>query len=267
MPGTPNDAAPAPPRAQDEKHNGLAPQVPKVRTLLAVALLAMTGLAGCINDLPFVGGPDLPGDYIVDDEYAKWTIEVDYVQGHRPDGAAIDLLRNRMSELVQKDSITVVVDDVLQDGRDTWNDSQIRALSEQQRDNDHGDGTVVTHVLYLDGAYSKGSVLGITYGDKELVAIFDETIGNAANLIFSSRQIEQAVLVHEFGHVIGLVNSGTAMASPHEDADHRGHSNNDQSVMYWAVETTDITRIFTGGLPTRFDAKDKADICQAGGRC
>lgn len=233
--------------------------------LLAAALLLTVSLAGCFDDLPF-GGPDLPRDYIVDDDYDEWVIEIDYVQGHRPHADAVSLLETRMEALVRKD-VTVQVDDAIPSGRDTWSDGAIRSLSGERQDRDHGDGTVVTHVLYLDGTYTEGRVLGITYGDKELVAMFHETIGGSANLVFSARQIERAVLVHEFGHVVGLVDSGTAMASDHEDPDHQGHSDNRQSVMYWAVETTDITQIFTGGIPTEFDGADRADVCQAGGRC
>ncbi len=236
-----------------------------MRTAAALILLALA-LPGCFDSLP-LAGPDLPRDYIAGDDYTRWVIEIDYVEGHRPSSEATNLLAQRMRELVSKDAVSVQVDDAIPGGRDTWNDAAIQSLSAQHQDQDHGGDTVVTHVLYLDGSYSRGNVLGIAYGDKELVAMFDETIEGAANLFFSATQIERAVLVHEFGHVIGLVNSGTPMVQNHEDPDHRGHSDNQDSVMYWAVETTDITQIFTGGIPTEFDADDKADVCAAGGRC
>jgi hypothetical protein len=46
----------------------------------------------------------------------------------------------------------------------------------------------------------------------------------------------------------------------HEDDDHPGHSNNDESVMYWAVESQSLNSFFTGNLPNEFDADDLADM-------
>ncbi len=229
-------------------------------------MLVVLSLAGCFNDLPLVGGPRLPHDYLVDKDYDRWVIEVDYVDGHAPSQSALDLLKQRLTPLVHKDSITITTNGGVA-GRTTWTDESIRAASAKHQDQNTGGKTIVTHVLYLDGSYSKGSVLGVTYGNKELVAMFDATIDRSANLFFSATTIERAVLVHEFGHVLGLVNTGTPMATNHEDSEHSGHSNNRDSVMYWAVETTDITQIFTGGLPTSFDDADKNDICKAGGKC
>ncbi|MDA0926436.1 MAG: hypothetical protein O3C36_07335, partial [archaeon] len=46
----------------------------------------------------------------------------------------------------------------------------------------------------------------------------------------------------------------------HEDPDHPGHSNNDESVMYWAIESTGLRNFITGDLPTTFDDDDLADL-------
>ena len=46
----------------------------------------------------------------------------------------------------------------------------------------------------------------------------------------------------------------------HEDKDHPGHSNNEDSVMYWAVESSDIGNIISGDLPDEFDQDDKNDL-------
>lgn len=52
------------------------------------------------------------------------------------------------------------------------------------------------------------------------------------------RYVEQATIVHEFGHAAGLVDNGLAQASPPNDAAHDGHCTNQDCVMYWAIEGT-----------------------------
>lgn len=52
----------------------------------------------------------------------------------------------------------------------------------------------------------------------------------------SRRAIEQATLIHEFGHAIGLVNNGVPLASQHQDTAHGAHCTNDRCVMFWQVE-------------------------------
>ena len=66
--------------------------------------------------------------------------------------------------------------------------------------------------------------------------------------------------MHEFGHLLGLVNLVYQSPVDHEDPDHPGHSNNEDSVMYWAVESSDISNIFSGQLPDEFDQDDLDDL-------
>jgi len=46
----------------------------------------------------------------------------------------------------------------------------------------------------------------------------------------------------------------------HEDSDNKGHSNNDNSVMYWAIESRSVGSFISGDLPTEFDQDDLDDL-------
>jgi hypothetical protein len=243
------------------------PLHPVKRTALAaLLLLLLPALGGCL-DLIGPIGPVQPRDLITDQRYTEWVIEIDYVDGMRPSQSAINLLQQRLEEVARKDRITIVVDDNLGAGRSSWSLQEIQATRDTHQDSRTRGDTVVTYVLYLDGRFAgNAETLGLAAGH-DLVVLFPERIRSAAFLTISATDIERAVLVHEFGHILGLVNHGIPMQTPHEDAQHPGHSSNRNSVMYWAVESTDIGNIFTGSVPTAFDANDKADLCAAGGRC
>ena len=121
--------------------------------------------------------------------------------------------------------------------------------------------TLRWHVIMPQGSYSDDSVLGVAV-DASTIALFGDSIDDANGLFNrpSSEEVENSVMIHEFGHLLGLVNLVYTSPADHEDADHPGHSNNDESVMYWAVESQSLNSFFTGNLPNEFDADDLADM-------
>lgn len=244
-----------------------APLAVAMRAAAVVPLLALVSLAGCFGLTDTVE----PTDYIRDSQYTRWIIEIDYVQGHAPSASATSALQDRMEELVRKpDGISVRTASqpmgVSADGG--WSDSEIQDLHKRFQDRKTDGDTIVTHVLYLDGRSSEQQDrVGVAFGH-EYVVVFKERIEEGCSVLSgcvgAQTTIETAVLVHEFGHVIGLVNHGIDMVVDHEDRDHPRHSDNQRSVMYWAVETTGVFTI--NNIPTTFDSNDKRDVCEAGGK-
>lgn len=243
----------------------------RLPVLFAVLLLA-PAFSGCLQGFGNSFRVD-PYDYIRDDVYTEWVIEIDYVEGQRPAADATNLLKTRMESLVNKDNVRIVVDDAMPESQGSWSSDEIFALRDQYQDRKTGGGTVVTWVGYLDGRSSAGSgVLGVAQG-YEVVALFKQQIrDNTGPLISDADAIEAAVLVHEFGHVIGLVNNGIPMVTDREAQscngdDTHAHSTNEDSVMYCAVATDDVSTLFGGDPPDQFDANDRQDVCNAGGKC
>ncbi len=61
---------------------------------------------------------------------------------------------------------------------------------------------------------------------------------------------ETAVINHEFGHLLGLVNNGTPMIGDHQDEPHGKHCDNSKCLMYYAAETSDLlANLLTGAVP------------------
>ena len=67
-------------------------------------------------------------------------------------------------------------------------------------------------------------------------------------------------MVHEAGHLLGLVNLVYTSPADHEDSENKGHSNNEDSVMYWAIESRSVGSFISGDLPTEFDQDDLDDM-------
>jgi hypothetical protein len=248
----------------------------RVVACIAVAVL----LAGCLD---WTARRTAPQDFLTDD-YAHWVIEVDYSTGARPRDTLLRFVDDSLTPLVNKESVEFRLDDALDAGSDppTWEDSDLRAFAAQHKDEEGTRDTVTTHLLFLSGnsAHDDGDsrVLGVTFGH-DLIVIFSDSVEAACqtgvpglpSLGCSTEPYFRAVTMHEFGHLLGLVNNGVPMVRNHEAAScgnspDSNHSTNEASVMYCQVETSSIVAIFGSNPPTQFDRDDKDDLRAAGGR-
>jgi hypothetical protein len=140
--------------------------------------------------------------------------------------------------------------------RGTWG-SELRDDADAQLPDLPAD-TLLLRFAFVHGQSSQGpDVLGISpRGD--LSAVFVDQVDAAATGLVSSATIERAVAVHELGHLLGLVD--LFLATGRADPAHPGHSTDRRSVMYWAVESSVVGDLLTGGPPQDFDAADLADL-------
>ncbi len=234
----------------------------RVIPLLLVLTLAT---AGCLSDL--ANGGRVSATDIVGGKYDKWVIEIDYTPGERPSNDVVNAMLAEVRPLVNKDSVQATFSDGDLPSKDRWTRSALDDLHQQTRDVKTSGDTVATHVMFVDGVYEQNNVLGVAVGH-EYVAIFSERIENSctpANLCFASDEVRvrKAVLIHEIGHILGLVDNGIEMQKPHSDGG--AHSNNERSVMFASAETTGIFGL--NEIPMQFDEDDRADLCAVSKTC
>jgi hypothetical protein len=117
---------------------------------------------------------------------------------------------------------------------------------------------VTLRLLFLRGSFEDDTgVLGVAVrGD--VAAVFSDQVTAAAGLLVAPAVIEDAVTIHELGHLLGLVD--LVLRAGRADPAHPGHSPNRRSVMYWQVESGAITQLLGGGIPTELDAADRAEL-------
>jgi hypothetical protein len=245
--------------------------------------LASSGCLGSGGGL--FGDQPGPRDFVSSADYTKWVIEVDFVQGQAPPAGVLDFVKGRLAAVVDKpDGIEVRIDETLPTRGGTWTQNDLLDLSDAHFQADTSGKTAAIHLLFVDGSYDQANVLGATFSRESAtgqvvstgpIVIFSQAIRDGCGPICLSGTTPafRSVIVHEFGHAIGLVDNGIAMVRPHEASTcgnpprpDEGHSSNSESVMNCDVETSGIFNL-ANEPPTEFDSNDKADLCAAGGRC
>lgn len=190
-------------------------------------------------------------------------VEIDVQEGADPDPAAIDHLASTIRRYADKREVRFAGGNTFPSERREWTRSDLRRVADAHRRHRSDAQAATLYVLYVRGAFhqdgERTEAVGVAHSASE-IALFPERWSGLGGLVSGSTAIERAVLVHEFGHVLGLVNLTYESDIDHEDPEHPGHSSNRRSVMFWAVETTLIGQVFDGPPPDEFDDADRADI-------
>jgi hypothetical protein len=128
-------------------------------------------------------------------------------------------------------------------GQTNYDVNDIQALASQYRDSPEFNGsTASVYILFLDGFFEQNgepqsNILGVSLNNTSIIALFKPVIQNGTfPLPFLQNFVEQSVLVHEFGHAIGLVNSGIEPLTDHHDSEHGAHCTNRSCIMYYLNE-------------------------------
>ena len=235
---------------------------------LFVMLMISAGLSGCFGQESKEVQKGIPGGLTLaclsDDKYTSMVVEIDYEAGYMPEQSSIDLLKTRLEQVCDKpQGIEIFLTETNFEHEGQWSASDVREKGWNEKSNNpQSDSTLYWQAIFPSGQYANDGVLGVAV-DASTIAIFGEAVDDAEGPIFnrpSAEEIENSVLVHEFGHLLGLVNLVYQSPVDHEDEEHKGHSNNEDSVMYWAIESANIGNIITGELPDDFDADDLNDL-------
>lgn len=127
-------------------------------------------------------------------------------------------------------------------GKTSWTVEDLLALAKEHRKGLSSETQSYFWVVFLGGHFNDGkedqkSMVGVSLGGTTILAIFKDVVretGVDQGLV--QRYVEQATLVHELGHALGLVNNGLTMHEDHQDSEHGLHCKNPECVMFWLNE-------------------------------
>ena len=239
--------------------------------LTIVMLTGLVALAGCANIVPTPeGGPGaLAEEYLAGG--GVLIIELDHSPGAPPTSKVQAALREEIGRITQKTvEIRVSRDLPARGDTHTYSLDELRDLHDAHQDERARSGVAVLHLLFVDGRVVNERTAGVAYLEDAAalgIGLMRENTCSDGGGVLCLGQPEfsnavRAVAVHEVGHLLGLVNLGLPMVTPHEDREHPGHSSSDRSVMWHEVETANgLQNLFDGGagIPWQFDSNDIQD--------
>lgn len=200
--------------------------------------------------------------------YTTVKIEIQYMPGYAPDAAAVNNINSFLSTLINKPGgISITQTQITASGKQVLSLNDIAVIEKNNRTVYTSGNQLGVYVLITDGGYSETNVLGLAYRNTSM-SILGKTIHDNSGGIgqVSRTKLETTVMQHELGHLMGLVDVGTAMQTNHKDAMHGNHCNNNNCLMYYASETTEILGFLLTGAVPPLDANCKADLKANGGK-
>ncbi len=257
------------------------------RTLSLIAVSLLLAVSGC-SDGPTVPGDNNPpddngtpydhaqaagasaNDLLAGDTFDRLVVQVQYVGSFAPTAQGLQHLEDFLNARLNKPGGVQILtpEQIPVTPQATYSVADIRAIEDQHRTQYTEDGTIVAWFLWVDGEFDQASnVLGIAYNNTSM-AIFAEKIDQNTGGIGqpSTSLVEGTVAIHEFGHILGLVNNGSTMQVEHQDEPNGRHCDDPDCLMYYAVRTTDfLSNLVGAGLPT-LDQNCLDDLAANGGK-
>lgn len=211
-------------------------------------------------------------DFLSAAKYQSVVVEVLYVTNFRPQAQTLTNLKQFIEARCNKPGgVTIMEREIASPGLAPYDINEIAGLEALNRTKYNNGNVLTLYMLFLDGGStsdtSSSFILGTAYRNTSFV-MFENTIKNLSDSITEPNRVdlESTVILHEFGHILGLVNLGSPMQTEHLDEAHDKHCDNQDCLMFWKAENSAmITSMLGSGIP-QLDAHCLADLQANGGK-
>jgi len=206
-------------------------------------------------------------DFLESTPYTSLQIELQYMPGFQPDPRAIAIFVDLINEKINKPGgIQVTEKEIDPTFKTIFTLTDITDVESRSRTVYTSSDQLGVYILFTSGMYYQGNVVGLAYRNTSIFFF-----GAELNYFLTGTQEEKIklmalLLLHEFGHLLGLVDSGTPMVMNHRDKDHGNHCENDKCLMHYTYEGEKWNKERTLPENLIFDSNCSDDLRANGGR-
>lgn len=253
----------------------------QITKLFTLVLVSFTLFMSCSNDelaeddFKLLNRKNLGAsaqDLLNGANYTSLAIEIVAVNGYQPDANAVKGFKSFLERHLHKpDGIKINQRKVSSSGFAPFAVDQIIELENKHRSQYTTGDELTVYIYFADGSAKDDTETNITLGSayfNSSIVIYGKTIRKLADhpTAPALSTIENAVLNHEFGHLLGLLNMGTLKTAAHEDHKSKGHCNVAGCLMQADMEfPSQMMEVLGKGVP-ELDAKCIAYLQAHGGR-
>lgn len=179
-------------------------------------------------------------DLLSDDIYKSLVVELVYPGPLKPTNSTIDNFRNFLAERLNKPNGISFKETVIQAPSGApFSIEEIKDIEDEFRTEYNTANQMAVYVFFSNGASVNDTDTSVTLGTAYLntsIVVYEKTIRDlvSQNSNLDLTSLETSTLMHEFGHILGLVNvQNDDIHSDHEDPAHLKHCIVDTCLMYF----------------------------------
>lgn len=203
-----------------------------------------------------------------DNTYKSLDVEIQFITGFKPDSGTVDYLRTFLETYLNKPKgINIVLKELSTIKQDALSRDEVVAIEKEKRTLFAEQDKIAIYILFTNGVHTGNKILGMAYRNTSVV-IYGKAIRKQSSMAgrLTHQELETAVLLHEIGHLLGLVNKGSTLRSDHIDSTYHDHCNNRKCLMYHSVETKNLSTILLKGNIPVLDSSCIKDLIANGGK-
>ena len=151
-------------------------------------------------------------DLLSDDIYTSLTVEFVYPASFRPTDVSINNFRNFLAERLNKPNGINIVETIIESPTGApFTISEIRDIEDEFRTEYNMANKMAVYVFFSNGSSANDTDTSVTLGTAYLntsVVVYEKTLRDlvSQNSTLDLTSLETSTIIHEFGHILGLVN-------------------------------------------------------------